>query len=235
MSVILSCNGVTKGFAYAEHPSFLFQDWLIRRGWRQPTWAITAVDHVTLSVRKGEWVGIYGPNGSGKTTLLRMLARLLPPDEGEIAVRGRMSIFLGLGVGFEPELTAEKNIYLHGLLHGMSAAEIAVATERIIAFAGVESHRRLPIKCYSSGMQLRLAFAATAHVDADIYLLDEVLAVGDSAFVATCLAHLESLRAAGKTVVLVSHDMPRLTELCDRILHLERGRVTAERTKGVDY
>lgn len=227
MSVILSCTGVSKTFTYATHGS-LFQDALLGRNARQPQWSVKAVNNVSLEVRKGEWVGLYGPNGSGKTTLLRMIANMLPPDSGAIRVQGTLSSFLGLGTGFEPELTAAKNIYLHGLLHGMHPRQIAEVTPGIIKFAGVESHAVLPIKCYSSGMQLRLAFAAAAQIEADVYLFDEVLAVGDAEFSRKCVDHMEALRAAGKTVVLVSHDVQSLRSLCDRIVYLHAGSMAGE-------
>jgi ABC-type polysaccharide/polyol phosphate transport system ATPase subunit len=227
MSSALSCNGVSKTFTYATYGS-LFQDALLRRGNRQPQWSVKAVNNVSLDVRQGEWVGLYGPNGSGKTTLLRMIARVLPPDSGHVHVEGKLSSFLGLGTGFEPELTAAKNIYLHGLLYGMSPRHIAEVTPKIIKFAGVESHQVLPIKCYSSGMQLRLGFAAAAQIDADIYLFDEVLAVGDAAFGQQCIEHLKSLRAQGKTAVLVSHDVQSLRSLCDRIVYVHAGSIAGE-------
>jgi ABC-type polysaccharide/polyol phosphate transport system ATPase subunit len=191
-------------------------------------WRIQALDDVSLHVRRGEWVGLYGPNGSGKTTLLRILVGLLPPDTGTVERKGRISCFFGLGVGFHNERTAEENIHMHGLLHGMAPSQIAEARERIIAFAGVETHRHLPLKCYSTGMRLRLAFAAAAHVEADTYVLDEVLAVGDEEFRERCFAFFAAAKAQGKTVLLVSHAMPELQRFCDRIVPLCAGRLTKD-------
>ncbi len=220
---ILSCTGICKTFTRRVIPSSLLQDHLLRWRARRQRWSWSALRDVSLTVGKGEWVGLYGANGSGKTTLLRILAGLMQPDSGTVECRGRMSCFFDIVAGFHPERSAAENIYLHGLLHGRSSREIRSTIDAVIAFAGVESHRNLPMKCYSSGMQLRTAFAASAMIDADVYLLDEVLAVGDAAFQEKCRQHLYAMKGAGKSAVLVNHDLDDLKRHCDRILYMENG------------
>ena len=154
------------------------QDHLLLRTQRKSTWSIAAIDKVSLSVQRGEWVGLYGPNGCGKTTLLRLIAGVLEPDAGVIERRGTMSCVFTLGVGFHDERKADENLRMHGLLHGLSARQVRENTDRILAYAGVESHRELPLKCFSSGMRARLAFSAAVHIESDLYLFDEALAVG---------------------------------------------------------
>jgi ABC-type polysaccharide/polyol phosphate transport system ATPase subunit len=226
--VLLSAAGICKTFEAQTIPSAHLQDRIIR--WRvyREHWSKDVLRNVSLTVQKGEWVGLYGYNGAGKTTLLRILAGLLPPDEGTVTRQGSMSCFFDLTAGFHPERTAPENIYLSGLLHGRGSADIRADIDEILAFAGVESHRDLPMKCYSSGMNLRVAFAAAALVDSDVYLLDEILAVGDKTFQQKCRAHLESMRRAGKTVLMVNHSLADLEHFCDRILFLEDGVITRE-------
>lgn len=226
---ILSCTGIHKHFEYPVVPTHLFQDRILRAHRHRERWRIHALNNVSLRVASGEWVGVYGPNGSGKTTLLRILGRLMEPESGTVDRNGRISCFFTLGVGFHPERLAGENIYFHGLLHGMSPQEIDAVRERIIDFAGVRSHIHLPLKCYSMGMQMRLAFAAMTHVDADVYLLDEVLAVGDTEFQKKCKASMRSMKAMGKSAVLVLHGEEDLQEFCDRIVYLDEGRVIGER------
>ena len=206
-------------------PTHLFQDYVLRPRKRREKWRVHALNDVSLSVAPGEWVGVFGPNGSGKTTLLRILGGLLEADAGTVQYHGRLSCFFTLGVGFHPERLASENIYFHGLFHGMSRSEIGKVTEEIVDFAGVRSHVHLPLKCYSTGMQMRLAFAAMAHVDADIYLLDEVLAVGDTDFQKKCKATMRSMKSEGKSAILVMHDEDVLKEFCDRIIYLDHGSI----------
>ncbi len=225
---VISCTNISKSFEQRLIPTSMLQDRLLKWRLHRKKWSIKAVDNVSLSVRRGEWVGLYGPNGSGKTTLLRIIAGLLRQDSGQVRTQGLLSCFFGLGVGFHPERTAAENIYIHGLLHGLAPAEIRRLTEGIIEFAGLESHRDLPVKCYSTGMQLRLAFAAAAHVESDIYLLDEVLAVGDAEFQGKCMGHLREMRKKGKTVVMVGHGLQQLEGMCGRVLFLADGRLMSE-------
>jgi len=226
MNIAVSCVGVSKTFHQSVIPSSHLQDHILRfRRYRQMM-HIPALNNVSLTVRKGEWIGIQGPNGSGKTTLLQILAGLLPPDTGTVERHGSLSCFFALGVGFHPERSAMENIYFYGLLHGMTPAEIRRATEEIIEFAGVESHRDLPVKCYSTGMQMRLAFAAAAFIESDISLWDEVIAVGDREFHGKCRDHFKKLQRNGKTGIVVSHALGDFEQMCHRILTIEAGVVS---------
>ncbi len=223
--VLLRCTGVTKTYERAVINSVMLQDRLLKWHLQRKRVTVHALQGVSLEVKRGEWLGIYGHNGSGKTTLLRILAGLLIADTGTVQHKGSMSCFFELGIGFHPERCAEENIYLHGLLQGFSQKEITVMTDRIIDFAGIRSHLDLPIKCYSTGMKMRLAFAAAAQVESDIYLFDEVLAVGDVAFQRECLLYMREMRRAGKTVILVSHGIDALQKFCDRIITLDHGKI----------
>lgn len=226
---ILSCQGVGKTFTRSVVPAVLLQDRLLHRHFSKKTWSICALDDVSFTVHSGEWIGIYGANGSGKTTLLRILSGLMQADKGTILNQGSLSCFLGLGTGFHPERTAYENIRFHALLHGMSDKAIREHYPHILEFAGTETHQNLPVKCYSTGMQLRLAFAASVYTDADIYIFDEVLAVGDEEFQEKCEKKLLALKHEGKSAILVSHDKRQLRRLCDRLLIMEQGKLSPER------
>ena len=234
-AAILTCKDISKTYEQYALPTHLLQDRVIRWRIHRKKCRIQALDHVSLLVQRGEWLGVYGPNGSGKTTRLLMLAGLLPPDEGKVYRCGSISCFFTLGVGFHDEKGAEENIYLHGLLHGMSPKEIRRMTEKIIEFAGIDAHLNLPLKCYSMGMRARLAYAAAAHIDSDVYLFDEILAVGDEQFRQKCISHMQSLRERGKTVLLVNHSEEQLEQFCDRIIYLENGRKVKVRTRKEHY
>ncbi len=226
--ILLSANGIVKTYEHAMLSSILLQDRILKWRLQKKRVVIHALQNISLNVHRGEWLGIYGHNGSGKTTLLRILAGLLQADAGTVMQNGSMSCFFELGVGFHPERKAEENIYLHGLLQGFSRKDIRKMTDRIIEFAGIQSHVDLPIKYYSTGMRMRLAFAAAAQVESDIYLFDEVLAVGDVAFQHACLEHMRHMKDAGKTVVLVGQGIDALKTFCDRIVTLEGGKIIHE-------
>ncbi len=187
---------------------------------RQAFWALRGV---SFDVRRGEALGIVGPNGSGKTTLVKLLSRITAPSEGTIALSGRLSALIELGAGFHPDLTGRENIFLNGSILGMTYREIARNVSSIVEFSEIKDFINIPVKKYSSGMFLRLAFSIAVHLDADILLLDEILAVGDVAFQARCFERVEKLRRAGKTVVLVSHDFAAIERICDRALLLRSG------------
>lgn len=225
---ILSCTGVTKSFTQHVYPSVMLQDRILRWRKHRRQWSLDVLRGISLSVERGEWIGLYGPNGTGKTTFLRVLAGLMPPDGGTVRRNGTMSCFFELGVGFHPERSAAENVYLHGLLHGLHPSVIRAKTDEIIRFAGVESHRDLPVKCYSAGMGARLAFAASSIIDADIYLLDEVFAVADAAYQEKCREHMLQLRGNGKTIIMANHSLQLLREFCDRILYMENGVIVGE-------
>src|SRR5205814_5093406 len=187
-----------------------------------------ALDRVSFEVQPGEVVGIIGRNGAGKSTLLKILSRITEPTSGRIELLGRMGSLLEVGTGFHPELTGRENIYMNGSILGMSRREIARKFDEIVAFAGVDEFLDTPVKRYSSGMYVRLAFAVAAHLEPDILVVDEVLAVGDQAFQQKCTQQMRSVGRGGRTVLFVSHNMPAVQNLCSRCIWLKAGRVTAD-------
>jgi ABC-type polysaccharide/polyol phosphate transport system ATPase subunit len=184
-----------------------------------------ALNGVSLTIRHGETVALIGHNGSGKSTLLKCLAKILPADRGSVTVNGRVATLLELGAGFHEELSGRENIYLNGAILGLSRAEIDASFDAIVDFAGIRDFLDTPVRNYSSGMYVRLGFAIAVHVDPDILLVDEVLAVGDSTFQERSLARMRSFSQRGKTVVLVSHDLGSVKALCDRTIVLNRGEI----------
>src|SRR6202167_4484980 len=194
-----------------------------------PMWALS---DVSFQVEQGEALGIVGHNGAGKTTILRILSSITSPTSGEITVRGRLAALIEVGSGFHPELTGRENIDLHGAILGMRSSEIRRKLDSIIEFAGVDQYIDVPVKRYSSGMYVRLGFSIAAHLDPDILLLDEVLAVGDAAFQAKCLQRIAELRKAGRTIVFISHDLAAVYRLCDRALLLSHGSILADGPAG---
>src|SRR5918992_454225 len=184
-----------------------------------------ALRDVSFAVAPGETVGLIGPNGSGKSTLLKCLARILRPDEGRIRIQGRLSALLEVGAGFHPELTGRENVFLNGAILGLGQAEIRNRFDEIVEFAGLERFIDTPVKSYSSGMYVRLGFAIAVNVHPDVLLVDEVLAVGDEQFQRKCLARFEEMRRTGRTVVLVTHALDTVRELCDRAVFLREGGV----------
>jgi ABC-2 type transport system ATP-binding protein len=186
-----------------------------------------ALCDVSFSIDEGEFFGIVGPNGSGKSTLLKVLAGIYLADSGTVRIGGRISPFIELGVGFNPEFTARRNVEINGMLIGLTRRQVAERFDSIIAFAGLERFVDQQLKNYSSGMLLRLAFSVAIQVPFDILLVDEALAVGDADFQEKCMGTFDDLRARGKTVVLVSHDLGVVNSLCDRALLLEGGRIGA--------
>jgi lipopolysaccharide transport system ATP-binding protein len=188
---------------------------------------IWALRDVSFDVKRGEVLGIIGRNGAGKSTLLKILSRITEPAAGRVEIRGRVGSLLEVGVGFHPELTGRENIYLNGAVLGMSRAEIGRRFDEIVAFAEIEKFLDTPVKRYSSGMYVRLAFAVAAHLDPDILMVDEVLAVGDAAFQKKCLGKMQDIGSQGRTVLFVSHSMPMIQRLCDRALLFSQGRLIA--------
>lgn len=188
-----------------------------------PEDTIWALKDVSFEVKRGELVGILGRNGAGKSTLLRILSRITEPTEGAVDLYGRVGTLLEVGTGFHPELTGRENIYLNGAILGMKRAEIENKFDEIVAFAEVERFIDTPVKHYSSGMYVRLAFAVAAHLEPEILLVDEVLSVGDVAFQKKCLGRMGDVAKQGRTVLFVSHNMGQIKRLCDRGLWLERG------------
>lgn len=190
-----------------------------------PASFVWAVEDVSFTVNPGEIVGIIGRNGSGKSTLLKMLSRITEPTRGRIELYGRVGSLLEVGTGFHPELTGRENIYLNGAVLGMSAEEIGRKFDEIVVFAEIEKFMDTPVKHYSSGMYLRLAFAVAAHLEPEILLVDEVLAVGDARFQRKCLDKMQDVAQHGRTVLFVTHNMPAITRLCPRAILLDNGLV----------
>jgi homopolymeric O-antigen transport system ATP-binding protein len=187
---------------------------------------VMALRDVSFEVQPGEVLGIIGRNGAGKSTLLKVLARITEPSAGRIDLYGRIASLLEVGTGFHPELTGRENIHLNAAILGMTRAEMRRRFDEIVAFSEIDDFIDTPVKRYSSGMYLRLAFAVAAHLDPEILLVDEVLAVGDARFQRKCLDKMENVRESGRTVIFVSHNMPAVTRLCPRTLLLEKGAVS---------
>jgi lipopolysaccharide transport system ATP-binding protein len=193
----------------------------------QETGCHWALRDVSFSVAEGEVVGVVGRNGAGKTTLLKVLSRITDPTEGRAVIRGRVASLLEVGTGFHPELTGRENVFLNGTILGMGRREVRARFDEIVAFAEVERFIDTPVKHYSSGMQMRLAFAVAAFLEPEILLVDEVLAVGDAAFQRKCLGKMEDTTRGGRTVVIVSHNIPLIMNLCRTALLLDGGRLRA--------
>ena len=187
---------------------------------------IWALKDVSFEVKRGEVLGVVGRNGAGKSTLLKILSRIIDPTEGEAMIDGRVGSLLEVGTGFHPELTGRQNMYLNGTILGMKKAEIDRKFDEIVAFAEIERFIDTPVKRYSSGMYVRLAFAVAAHLEPEILLVDEVLAVGDAAFRKKCLGKMRDVSQEGRTVLFVSHNMAAVERLCEEVVWLEEGRVT---------
>jgi lipopolysaccharide transport system ATP-binding protein len=194
-----------------SHPIFCEDFWALRG--------------ISFAVERGERLGVIGRNGAGKSTLLKLLSRITAPTEGRILLRGRVGSLLEVGTGFHPELTGRENIFLNGAILGMRRSEIRRRFDEIVAFAEVEKFLDTPVKRYSSGMYVRLAFAVAAHLDTEILLVDEVLAVGDAPFQKKCLGKMEDVTRQGRTILFISHNMNAIGQICNRALWLEGGRI----------
>lgn len=242
MKPIISVEGLGKSYTIRHEGQthykslreeiFKLPSRLLRRGGqsREEFWALK---DVSFDIMPGDRVGIIGRNGAGKSTLLKLLSRITEPTTGRITLRGRVASLLEVGTGFHPELTGRENIYLNGAILGMSRAEVRRKFDEIVDFAGVEKFLDTPVKRYSSGMYVRLAFAVAAHLEPEILIVDEVLAVGDMDFQKKCLGKMEEIGEDGRTLLFVSHQMPMIESLCKRCLLMECGRlvlagVTAE-------
>jgi ABC-type polysaccharide/polyol phosphate transport system ATPase subunit len=201
-------------------------DWI--RGRRSQYAEFQALNDVSFSIPHGQMAAIIGRNAAGKSTLLRILARVVEPDSGTLRVDGRVSPLLELGAGFSPELSGRRNVYLYGALLGLSRSEVNEQFDSIVAFSEIGAFLDSPVKHYSSGMYLRLAFAVAAHLKPDVLLIDEVLAVGDAAFQEKCLARINHFRQTGKTIVIVTHVLQHVLEMCDRALLLHHGSIVED-------
>ena len=226
---ILELRGVGKTFKRFDHPPFLLRNALrrlFRPAPRPPEfWPLRNISTV---IQRGETVALVGRNGCGKSTLLRLVAGAAYPTEGQIAVRGRIAPLLQLGAGFQPDMTGRECARVNGTALGLSPATLEARLPVITAFAELEDHMDTPVRYYSSGMLARLGFAVAVHTEPDLLLVDEVLAVGDHAFQEKCLARIDELRAAGITILFVSHDAALVRRLCVRALLIEGGALAAD-------
>src|SRR6476469_4545505 len=228
----LSVRGVGKAYNVAGRQATTLAEsmaeWVGRVGKKDAN-RFWAVQDVSCEIAHGEILGLVGRNGAGKSTLLKVIAGVTAPTTGAVDVYGRIGSMLEVGTGFHPELTGRENVFMNGAFIGMRRAEIRARFDEIVAFSGVEEFLDVPIKRYSSGMAVRLAFAVAAHLDADILLVDEVLAVGDQAFQDRCLGKMREVRQReGRTVLFVSHNLAAVASLCTRALLLQSGRVIAD-------
>jgi lipopolysaccharide transport system ATP-binding protein len=244
--VAIRCEGLSKRYRIGERESYrALRDTLAnamrapfqtfsrksRRAGGQEDSAVNtfwALNDVSFEVKRGEVVGIIGRNGAGKSTLLKILSRITKPTSGEARIDGRVASLLEVGTGFHPELTGRENIFLNGAILGMKKVEIKARFDEIVAFAEIEKFVDTPVKRYSSGMYVRLAFAVAAHLEPEILLVDEVLAVGDASFQKKCLNKMQEVGKHGRTVFFVSHNMAAITRLCQRTILLGQGRVLAD-------
>jgi ABC-type polysaccharide/polyol phosphate transport system ATPase subunit len=218
-------EGVSKQFEIPHEVSHTLKERALHPFRRSRKDILQALQDVSFSVEKGEFFGVVGRNGSGKSTLLKLMAGIYRTDTGTIGIAGRLSTFIELGVGFNPDLAAEDNILLNGVMLGLSPREARRRADAVIDFAGLGEFLDLKLKNYSSGMLVRLAFSVMIQVDADVLLIDEVLAVGDAAFQQKCYDEFNRIREQGRTVLLVTHAMSAVERFCDRAMLLERGRV----------
>ncbi|MBV9085421.1 MAG: ABC transporter ATP-binding protein [Acidobacteriaceae bacterium] len=230
-ATVIGLDRVSKRYRRYEYRSYSLKgrvlDALQRRGGNR-FHEFDALKEVSFSIRRGETVAVIGRNGAGKSTLLKILAGVVEPDTGAAVVSGRVSPLLELGAGFSPELSGRRNAYLYGALLGLRRQDIDAKLASIIDFAEIGDFMDTPVKHYSTGMYLRLAFAVAAHLEPDILLIDEVLAVGDAGFQAKCLERIEQFQRDGKTLVIVTHALPWIFELCDRALLLDHGTLLAD-------
>ena len=230
MENLIQVVGLSKGFVrrHKLRPRTLKEAIIRRQYFHNKDTYFLALDHVSLEVHPGEIVGIVGRNGAGKSTLLRLIGGVGRPDEGHIQVNGKIGALLELGAGFHPELTGRENAFINGMIAGLTRNEIADRFSDIVNFAELEDSIDNPLRTYSSGMQLRLAFAVSVHTSPDVLLIDEVLAVGDIAFQRKCLERIDLFKQGGCAILIVSHDTAQVRDLCDRAIWMRDGRVVSE-------
>lgn len=224
MSYAIEVNNVKKNFKVHLEKSNLLKDAVVLRN-RNRVEKREVLRGISFKIKKGEAVGLIGRNGCGKSTTLKLLTRILNPNEGTVQIRGRVSSLIELGAGFHPDMSGRENIYINASIFGISKKEVDKRLDDIIRFSELEDYIDNPVRTYSSGMYMRLAFAVAINVDADILLIDEILAVGDAAFQEKCFERLKHLREQGTTIVLVSHSLGQVEEICDRVLWLHEGIV----------
>ena len=230
---VIVFDSVSKKFTRSINHPRTFQEGflrLLRPGPKQDTdlESFYALRHVSIDIERGCMLGLVGPNGSGKSTVLKLVCRILEPTSGTIQINGRVAALLELGAGLHPELTGRENIYLMGSLHGLGQHEMVDRIQSVIDFSGLDEFIDLPVKHYSSGMYMRLGFSTMIHLEADILLVDEILAVGDQMFQRKCLTKIAELRRKGNTILFVSHDLNTVRALCDRVVWIDDGVIKAD-------
>lgn len=248
MTTVISVENLSKSYRLGQIGTGTFANdlnvwWARLRGKPNPTLRIGETDHgdrdgeelwalrdVSFTVKQGEVLGIIGRNGAGKSTLLKILARVTAPTSGKVKVKGRIASLLEVGTGFHPELTGRENIYLNGTILGMKSTEIDRKFDEIVDFSGVKQFIETPVKRYSSGMYVRLAFAVAAHLEPEILLVDEVLAVGDAEFQKKCLGKIREVAGEGRTVLFVSHNMDAIERLCPKVMLIKDGQIVIDDT-----
>jgi ABC-2 type transport system ATP-binding protein len=222
MTESIVVDHVSKKFTMRYHRTFKQMTVAMLRG-QDISDSFLAVDDVSFSVQQGESIGLMGLNGSGKSTLLKLISGVMRPDSGTVLTRGRIAGLIATGAGFHPQLTGRENVYLNAAILGMTEAETNRKFEQIVEFADIGRFLDTPVGHYSSGMFSRLGFAVAVHTESDVFLIDEVLAVGDKPFKRKCIARMEEIRKEGRTMFYVSHSAPSVKRMCDRVLVLEKG------------
>lgn len=229
MAEAIIVEGVTKSFKLANHKTI--KKLAVNAAKRRPlSRSFTALKDISFKLDEGESIGLMGLNGSGKSTLLKLISGVMSPDEGQVLTRGRIAGLIEVGAGFHPELSGRENIYLNGAILGMSQQEIDAKLDSIIDFSEMGGFLGSEVRTYSSGMFMRLAFAVAVHTECDIFLMDEMLAVGDQPFKRKCLKRISELKKEGRTMVFVSHSPKQVLRLCNRGLVLEHGAMVYEGT-----
>jgi ABC-type polysaccharide/polyol phosphate transport system ATPase subunit len=226
--IAVELNGISKKYRrHTERPiATTFKSYLLHDMWRRRNGKISsiwAIRDINLKIEKGTIVGILGRNGSGKSTLLKLMARIVKPDTGTVVVHGKVSALLELGAGFHPDLTGRENVIINGIILGLSKSEIKSRLDEIVEFAELRDYIDEPVRTYSSGMYMRLAFSTAIHIDPEVLLVDEILAVGDGAFVERCTERMERFKNAGKTIILVTHNLPLIKNWCHEAIWLDGG------------
>lgn len=225
--IVISAKNIKKSFKSYEDKAHSFKEWFIKpsRGKHKNVRVLKGID---FEVQKGEALGIIGKNGCGKSTTLKLLTRIIYPNDGRIEIKGRVSSLIELGAGFHPDMTGRENIYINASIFGISRKEVDRRLNDIVRFSELEEYIDNPVRTYSSGMYMRLAFAVAINVDADVLLIDEILAVGDASFQKKCFEKLKEIKANGTTIVIVSHSMDQLYQICDKLIWLENGMIKEE-------
>lgn len=226
---VIEVKRVRKAFKIYYDKGHTLKEKLLFRKRRQYEERIV-LNAISFEVKKGEAVGLIGENGCGKSTTLKLLTKIMYPDAGKIEMKGRVSSLIELGAGFHPDMSGRENIYINASIFGLTKKEINARMDRIIAFSELEEFIDNPVRTYSSGMYMRLAFAVAIHVDADILLIDEILGVGDAAFQAKCFNRLREIKAAGTTIVIVSHSLGQIEQICERSIWIQNGTIRADGT-----